>query len=127
MVEGGRLQLPQQVVLLSVRIDLAGAGFQLAIVLGGIIVGGYVDRSLEYKKVTLACLGSTLFLLTVLGLAFGYDIDLPHWVVIFALLGLGASAGPVQPINAELAVEVSLLLAPSANFPRMIPLISPRK
>jgi len=34
-------------------------------------------------------------------------LDLPHWLVIVALLGLGATAGPVQPINAELAVEVS--------------------
>lgn len=88
-------------------IDLAGAGFQLAIVLGGIVVGGYVDRTKEYKRVTLACLTICITLLSVLGIAFGYDLNLPHWVVILALLGLGASAGPVQPINAELAVEVS--------------------
>ena len=30
---------------------------------------------------------------------------MPHYVVIMGLLGLGATAGPVQPINAELAVE----------------------
>lgn len=88
-------------------IDLAGAGFQLAIVVGGILVGGYVDRTKEYKEVTLACLSATLGLLILLGLAFGFQLDMPHWVVIAALVGLGATAGPVQPINAELAVEVT--------------------
>merc|ERR1712070_1245339 len=72
-------------------IDLAGAGFQLAIVLGGIVVGGYVDRSKEYKQVTMYCLSLTLTLLTILGFAFGYDLDMPHWLVITALLGLGAT------------------------------------
>ena len=33
-------------------VDLAGAGFQAAIVLGGIVLGGYVDRTKEYKQVT---------------------------------------------------------------------------
>jgi len=88
-------------------VDLCGAGFQLAIVLGGIVVGGYVDRTKEFKEVTLACLSATLGLLILLGLAFGFDLNMPHVVVIAALLGLGATAGPVQPINAELAVEVS--------------------
>ena len=71
------------------------------------MVGGYVDKTKQYKDVTLACLSATLGLLVVLGLAFGFDLDMPHYVVIMALLGLGATAGPVQPINAELAVEVS--------------------
>eukprot|EP00238_Polyblepharides_amylifera_P007487 CAMPEP_0196591080 /NCGR_PEP_ID=MMETSP1081-20130531/68457_1 /TAXON_ID=36882 /ORGANISM="Pyramimonas amylifera, Strain CCMP720" /LENGTH=452 /DNA_ID=CAMNT_0041914341 /DNA_START=278 /DNA_END=1636 /DNA_ORIENTATION=+ len=88
-------------------IDFAGAGFQMAIVLGGIFVGGYVDRTKKFKQVTLACLSMTLGLLILLGIGFGYDIDLPHWLVLTALLGLGATAGPVQPINAELAVEVT--------------------
>ena len=70
-------------------------------------MGGYVDKTKQYKDVTLACLSATLGLLVVLGLAFGFDLDMPHYVVIMALLGLGATAGPVQPINAELAVEVS--------------------
>ena len=87
-------------------IDLTGAGFQLAIVCGGIVVGGFVDKTKKYKEVTLACLSATLGLLALLGLAFGFDLDMPHYVVIMGLLGLGATAGPVQPINAELAVEV---------------------
>lgn len=65
-----------------------------------------MDKTKEFKEVTLACLSATLGLLVLLGLAFGFDLDLPHFVVVLALLGLGATAGPVQPINAELAVEV---------------------
>jgi len=42
----------------------------------------------------------------ITGIAEGYDLNLPQWAVVGALLTLGAAAGPVQPINAELAVEV---------------------
>merc|ERR1711966_560699 len=49
-------------------VDLAGAGFELAILVGGIIIGGYVDRTKQYKTVTLACLLSTMFVLIPLGL-----------------------------------------------------------
>ena len=34
------------------------ACLQAAIVLGGIVLGGYVDRTQKYKAVTLACLAS---------------------------------------------------------------------
>jgi MFS family permease len=87
-------------------IDLAGAGFELAIVAGGIILGGYVDRTKEYKKVTMACLAATALFVVPLGLT-------DHWLgrepllLVAALLGLGMAAGPVQPINAELAVDVT--------------------
>ena len=84
-------------------IDLAGAGFQAAIVAGGIFLGGYVDRTKDYKQVTLTCLAGSLLLL----IALGYDGAVPKPLVLAALLGLGALVGPVQPINAELAVEVS--------------------
>jgi MFS family permease len=40
----------------QLSIDLAGAGFELAILLGGILIGGYVDRTKQYKNITLACL-----------------------------------------------------------------------
>lgn len=83
-------------------IDLAGAGFQAAIVLGGIVLGGYVDRTKRFKQVTLACFVAALFLLQPVGLG-----ECPQLVVLIALLGLGAVIGPVQPINAELAVEVA--------------------
>ena len=46
-------------------VDLAGAGFEAAILIGGIILGGYVDRTKEYKKVTMACLLTTAFMCLV--------------------------------------------------------------
>ena len=52
-------------------IDLASLGFsffQAAIVLGGIVLGGYVDRSKEYKQTTLLCLGAAFLLLIPFGL-----------------------------------------------------------
>ncbi|CAB9497187.1 Major facilitator superfamily domain-containing protein 7 [Seminavis robusta] len=88
------------------QIDLAGAGFELAILVGGIAIGGYVDRSKKYKSVTMACLAATAFLSIPLGLT-------DHWLgnepilLVMSLLGLGLAAGPVQPINAELAVDVT--------------------
>lgn len=87
-------------------IDLAGAGFELSILVGGIILGGYVDRSKNYKSVTLACILSTIFLLVPLGLT-EHSIGKEPLLLIAALLGLGFAAGPIQPINAELAVDIS--------------------
>jgi FLVCR family feline leukemia virus subgroup C receptor-related protein len=87
-------------------IDLAGAGFEFAILMGGIIIGGLVDRTKEYKKVTLACLAVTFATLLPLGLTLSSLGNEPYFLVA-ALLGLGVAAGPVQPINAELAVDVT--------------------
>eukprot|EP00435_Cladocopium_sp_Y103_P056463 s344_g19.t1 len=81
----------------QMEVDLAGAGFEVAIVIGGIILGGLVDRNKQYKSVTLWCLAATL----VGVLALGMD------AALIALLAIGSFAGPVQPINAELAVEVT--------------------
>eukprot|EP00532_Pseudo-nitzschia_australis_P005701 CAMPEP_0168167234 /NCGR_PEP_ID=MMETSP0139_2-20121125/2443_1 /TAXON_ID=44445 /ORGANISM="Pseudo-nitzschia australis, Strain 10249 10 AB" /LENGTH=585 /DNA_ID=CAMNT_0008084467 /DNA_START=291 /DNA_END=2048 /DNA_ORIENTATION=- len=88
------------------QIDLAGAGFELAIVAGGIILGGYVDKTKEYKKVTMYCLAATALLVLPLGLTDHY-LGREPLLLVLALLGLGIAAGPVQPINAELAVEVT--------------------
>jgi MFS family permease len=88
------------------QIDLAGAGFEIAILLGGIVIGGYVDRTKEYKLVTMACIASTAALLIPLGLT-EHRIGNEPILLILALLGLGMAAGPVQPINAELAVDVT--------------------
>ncbi|KAJ8602288.1 hypothetical protein CTAYLR_007859 [Chrysophaeum taylorii] len=91
------------------RVSLAtvGATFQVAIVLGGVVLGSVVDSTHAYKATTLACLGVAVFLLLVLGVACGYDAQLPAGVVVSVILALGAAVGPVQPINAELAVEVT--------------------
>uniref|UniRef100_A0A7S1Y381 Major facilitator superfamily (MFS) profile domain-containing protein n=1 Tax=Grammatophora oceanica TaxID=210454 RepID=A0A7S1Y381_9STRA len=90
----------------QLSIDLAGAGFELAILLGGIIIGGYVDRTKEYKSVTLTCLATTAALLVPLGLT-EHAIGKEPLLLVVSLLGLGLAAGPVQPINAELAVDVT--------------------
>ena len=90
----------------QLSIDLAGAGFELAILMGGIIIGGYVDRTKEYKIVTQACLLATMFVLVPLGLT-EHALGKEPILLILALLGLGMSAGPIQPINAELAVDVT--------------------
>jgi predicted MFS family arabinose efflux permease len=52
----------------QLSIDLAGAGFELAILMGGILIGGYVDRTKQYKNVTLACLAITAVSVIPLGL-----------------------------------------------------------
>jgi len=88
------------------QIDLAGAGFELAILIGGIVIGGYVDRTKEYKKVTMACLIASIFLCIPLGLT-DHALGQEPLLLIASLLGLGAVVGPVQPINAELAVDVT--------------------
>jgi FLVCR family feline leukemia virus subgroup C receptor-related protein len=85
---------------------MAGAGFELAIVAGGIILGGYVDRTKDYKKVTMVCLASTAFFVLPLGLT-DHALGREPLLMVAALLGLGMAAGPVQPINAELAVDVT--------------------
>mmetsp|Transcript_20995 Transcript_20995/g.58120 ORF Transcript_20995/g.58120 Transcript_20995/m.58120 type:complete len:569 (-) Transcript_20995:328-2034(-) len=90
----------------QLSIDLAGAGFELAILLGGIVIGGFVDKTKEYKKVTMACLAMTALLCVPLGLT-DHTLGQEPLLLVLALLGLGASAGPVQPINAELAVDVT--------------------
>ena len=88
------------------QIDVAGAGFELAILIGGIVIGGYVDRTKQYKTVTLACLAATVATVIPLGLT-DHSIGKEPILLILALLGLGMAAGPVQPINAELAVDVT--------------------
>jgi MFS family permease len=98
MIRGGMTQ--------QLQIDLAGAAFEIAILLGGIIIGGYVDKTKEYKRTTLICLAMAA--LTVLPLGWTDHALGPSPVfVTAALLGLGLSAGPIQPINAELAVDVT--------------------
>ena len=87
-------------------VDLAGAGFEIAILLGGIIIGGYVDKTKQYKSVTLACLAATMLFVIPLGLT-DHMLGNEPVLLVLALLGLGVSCGPIQPINAELAVDVT--------------------
>jgi len=84
----------------------AGAGFECAIVLGGIILGQYVDRTKEYKKVTLACIALSMIFILPLGLT-EHQFGQEPVILIISLFVLGFFVGPVQPINAELAVDVT--------------------
>lgn len=80
-------------------IDLAGAGFELAILVGGIVIGGYVDHTKHYKQVTLACLTVTAMAVIPLGWTFASGqataAAMPHaWaplVVVGALMVRGDS------------------------------------
>lgn len=87
-------------------IDLAGAGFEFGILFGGIVIGGYVDRTKKYKDVTMALFVASMMLLVPLGLT-EHAIGKEPALLIAALIGLGVAAGPIQPINAELAVDIS--------------------
>jgi MFS family permease len=90
----------------KLHVALAGAGFEFAIVLGGILLGGYVDKTKEYKRVTVLCL--ILSVICLIPLGWRNDMLGPSpALVVLALLGLGFFAGPIQPINAELAVDVT--------------------
>lgn len=87
-------------------IDLAGAGFEFGILFGGIVIGGYVDKTKKYKDVTMALFVASMMLLVPLGLT-EHAIGKEPALLIAALIGLGVAAGPIQPINAELAVDIS--------------------
>ena len=89
------------------ELAVVGAAFQVAIVLGGVLVGGFVDETRTFKRTTLVCLMVATACVTSLGLAEGFDQHFPNYVVVGVLLLLGGFIGPVQPINAELAVEVA--------------------
>mmetsp|Transcript_9796 Transcript_9796/g.20724 ORF Transcript_9796/g.20724 Transcript_9796/m.20724 type:complete len:655 (-) Transcript_9796:256-2220(-) len=84
----------------------AGCGFEIAIVLGGILLGKYVDRTKEYKRVTLACIALSLVLVLPLGLT-EHKLGKEPALLVVSLFLLGFFVGPVQPINAELAVDVT--------------------
>lgn len=88
------------------NIAWAGCGFEIAIVLGGIIIGKYVDRTKEYKRVTLTCIALSLILILPLGLT-EHKLGKEPALLVVSLFFLGFFVGPVQPINAELAVDVT--------------------
>merc|ERR1712127_1131315 len=67
-------------------IDLAGAGFEFGILFGGIIIGGYVDKTKKYKEVTKACIIASMFLLVPLGLT-EHALGKEPILLVLALLG----------------------------------------
>jgi predicted MFS family arabinose efflux permease len=87
-------------------IAYAGCGFEMAIVLGGIILGRYVDRTKQYKSVTLLCIIASLIFVLPLGLT-QHKLGQEPRLLVTSLFLLGFFVGPVQPINAELAVDIT--------------------
>jgi len=87
-------------------IGWAGCGFEFAIVLGGIILGNYVDHTKSYKRVTLVCIVISFFFVIPLGLT-QHSLGKEPVLLVVSLLVLGFFTGPIQPINAELAVDVT--------------------
>mmetsp|Transcript_59456 Transcript_59456/g.141639 ORF Transcript_59456/g.141639 Transcript_59456/m.141639 type:complete len:511 (+) Transcript_59456:108-1640(+) len=87
---------------------LGGAGFQMAIMLGSVVLGKIVDVTKWYKSMVCVLMVGTMFLLVPQGGA--------HDAVTFlaTLFLLGSCVGPVQPISAELAVEVAFPLDENA-------------
>ena len=88
------------------EVAVAGGGFEIAIVLGGVVLCKYVDKTKEYKKVTLWCLVASAICLLPLGMT-NHKLGPEPWLVVTSLLALGFFVGPIQPINAELAVDVT--------------------
>lgn len=88
------------------HVALVGAAFEIAIVIGGIVIGGYVDRTKKYKRITLIALVVSIIFLMPLGFT-NHAIGKSPILLIMGLVGLGFTVGPIQPINAELAVDVT--------------------
>eukprot|EP00854_Cymbomonas_tetramitiformis_P002176 gene2176-2884_t len=84
-------------------ITVCSATLTLMIMGGSIVLGTYVDRTRKYKGVTIALFIASSLLLIPLGIGEGLD----NRIVLASLLAMGAAVGPIQPINAELAVEVT--------------------
>jgi len=83
-------------------IGLIGAGFQVMIMIGSLILGSYVDMSKRYYTVTMFC-----FALSFVGLVYTSDHSTNPPLLVGCVLTVGMFIGPVQPITAELAVEVT--------------------
>jgi len=88
------------------QVSLVGGVFEFAIVLGGVVLGRYVDRTKQYKSVTLNCLWISMLLLLPLGMT-DHRLGKEPVVVVLSCFLLGFFTGPIQPINAELAVDVT--------------------
>ena len=88
------------------QVGLAGAAFEFAIVAGGMVMGRYVDKTKDYKNSILVCLAISAVLVIPLGFT-DYTIGKSPFLLVLTLVGLGFVSGPVQPIAAELAVDVT--------------------
>lgn len=88
--------------MINFRIAALGSGFQVAIMGGSLFFGGMVDATKAYKVATcIAFAGSLLALVAIAD-----DSTRGHFLE-FSVLALGFFVGPIQPISAELAVDVT--------------------
>ena len=78
-----------------------GGAFQIAIMLGSLIVGIAVDRSKKFIAATVFCFIASFFFL-----AGASEKELRGEGLVGCILFVGFFVGPIQPITAEIAVEV---------------------
>ncbi|KAL7531921.1 hypothetical protein ACHAWF_003959, partial [Thalassiosira exigua] len=83
-----------------------GTLFEFTLVTGGIVIGKYVDETKEYRRVTKACILLSLIFLLPLGLE-ERRVGKEPVLLVVSLLILGFFVGPIRPVSAELAVEVT--------------------
>mmetsp|Transcript_37390 Transcript_37390/g.101237 ORF Transcript_37390/g.101237 Transcript_37390/m.101237 type:complete len:410 (+) Transcript_37390:170-1399(+) len=83
-------------------VGIVGALFQAMIMIGSLIIGSIVDRNKRYYRTTMFC-----FYLSFLWLFACSEKTLRGASFCASILALGFFVGPIQPITAELAVEVT--------------------
>ena len=86
-------------------IGIIGAAFQVAIMVGSLLFGSYVDRTKKYVSATIFCFITSFFFLSGAS-----EKELHENGLVVCILCVGFFVGPIQPITAEIAVEVSLLV-----------------
>jgi len=88
----------------QIYIGLVGAVFQVMIMAGSIVFGFAVDKYKSYWSVTLICFGLSCTFLFVLSVALNRELKS---LTLMAVLAIGFFVGPIQPIAAETAVEIT--------------------
>uniref|UniRef100_A0A7S2CRT7 Major facilitator superfamily (MFS) profile domain-containing protein n=1 Tax=Octactis speculum TaxID=3111310 RepID=A0A7S2CRT7_9STRA len=83
-------------------IGITGALFQVMIMAGSVVLGSIVDRTKLYYKATLFCFGMSFIWLLATS-----EKRLHASLFVISILFLGFFVGPIQPITAEIAVEVT--------------------
>mmetsp|Transcript_18311 Transcript_18311/g.57598 ORF Transcript_18311/g.57598 Transcript_18311/m.57598 type:complete len:697 (+) Transcript_18311:100-2190(+) len=92
----------ERAATIDARVAGLGTGFQVAIMAGSLCFGAAVDATKAYKHATLAAFVGSLAAL----LAIADDATKSHALELAVLL-LGFFVGPIQPVAAELAVDLA--------------------
>eukprot|EP00638_Chattonella_subsalsa_P021854 CAMPEP_0117856090 /NCGR_PEP_ID=MMETSP0950-20121206/1039_1 /TAXON_ID=44440 /ORGANISM="Chattonella subsalsa, Strain CCMP2191" /LENGTH=372 /DNA_ID=CAMNT_0005705123 /DNA_START=200 /DNA_END=1321 /DNA_ORIENTATION=- len=88
----------------QVFIGLVGAIFQVMIMLGSLVVGFGVDKYKAYWSATLICFAFSCIFLFTLSVALNRELKA---VTLVAVVSIGFFVGPIQPVAAETAVEIT--------------------